>query len=264
MLTIGEFSSAARLTVKALRIYHEEGLLVPERIDPANGYRQYGDESFRRARAIITLRELGFSLAEMKEILSGCADDDDLARFLKKRLDEVDRELARVRETRERIRYFMDSAEDQGVKGSATIEEREVSDQWVCSIRYRGRYGEIGSRFTELFRKAGRWVSGKPFALYYDGEYREDADIEAAIPVRKEVSLAGVECRLLSGGRFLSIAHKGPYDRCGEAYKALFEAMRARGHETFVPIREVYVKGPGMVFPRDPARFVTDILMPLR
>lgn len=39
MLTMGEFSAATRLTVKALRLYHDEGILVPERIDPMSGYR---------------------------------------------------------------------------------------------------------------------------------------------------------------------------------------------------------------------------------
>ena len=263
MLTIGEFSSATRLTVKALRIYHDEGLLVPERIDPANGYRYYGDESFRRARAIFSLRELGFSIAETKAILASCADDDDMAAFFRKRLAEMDRELARARELRERVRYLAEGGDPPPLAGNAAIGERLVPDQWICSIRYRGRYDEIGPRFNLLFKRAGRFLSGKPFAIYYDAEYLEDADIEAAIPVRKEVSIGDIGCRPLEGGRFLATVHRGPYSRIGEAYKALFEELSRRGIEGSGPIRESYLKGPGMILPRDPERFVTEILLPL-
>jgi MerR family regulatory protein len=40
-LRAGEFGAAARLSSKALRLYAEEGLLVPASVDPATGYRLY-------------------------------------------------------------------------------------------------------------------------------------------------------------------------------------------------------------------------------
>jgi DNA-binding transcriptional MerR regulator len=39
LLPIGLFSRASLLSVKALRAYHEAGILVPARVDPATGYR---------------------------------------------------------------------------------------------------------------------------------------------------------------------------------------------------------------------------------
>lgn len=263
MLSIGEFSQSSRLTVKALRIYHDEGLLVPERIDPANGYRYYGDQSFKKARAIFLLRELGFSLAEMKDIFANARDDDDLALFFRRRLEAVDRELVRVRDIRERIRYFVENVEDESMGKNLEIRERDVSDIWMCGIRYQGAYADIGTRFSALFRKTGRYMSGKPFALYYDCEYRENADIEAAVPVRKEVSIDGIDCRKLPGGRFVSIVHRGAYEGIGEAYKALFDYLSAKSLVARAPVREIYLKGPGMIFPRDSAKFVTEILIPV-
>jgi DNA-binding transcriptional MerR regulator len=41
MFTIGEFSKVTGLSVKTLRFYHEEGLLVPTSVDDATGYRYY-------------------------------------------------------------------------------------------------------------------------------------------------------------------------------------------------------------------------------
>jgi hypothetical protein len=41
LLRIGDFSRASSLSVKALRAYHEAGLLVPADVDPRSGYRSY-------------------------------------------------------------------------------------------------------------------------------------------------------------------------------------------------------------------------------
>ena len=69
MLSIGEFSQTARLTVKTLRYYHELGILVPARVDETTGYRYYNEASYEKASAIAALKELGFSLTEVKSIL---------------------------------------------------------------------------------------------------------------------------------------------------------------------------------------------------
>jgi DNA-binding transcriptional MerR regulator len=64
-LLAGEFGAAARLSPKALRLYAEQGLLTPERIDPATGYRCYSPDQLPRARLIARLRQLGLPLARI-------------------------------------------------------------------------------------------------------------------------------------------------------------------------------------------------------
>jgi DNA-binding transcriptional MerR regulator len=64
-LRAGEFGAAARLSPKALRIYAEQGLLVPADIDPATGYRCYAPDQLPRARLIARLRQLGLPLARV-------------------------------------------------------------------------------------------------------------------------------------------------------------------------------------------------------
>jgi DNA-binding transcriptional MerR regulator len=265
MLTMGEFSAATRLTVKALRMYHEEGIIVPERTDPITGYRYYGDSSWRRAEAVKLLREIGFSHRELKEILSECSDDDDLGAFFSKRLEAVDRELDRMRGARERIAYYLERGKDTDMKRNAEITIKDSGEMSVCSIRYTGRYDEIGTRFQELFKKAGRYACGAAMALYHDIDYKEgDADIEAALPVRKAVSIPGVVCRKLPAEKLLSAFHYGPYETLHETYRAAYEAVKERDLEIHAPCREIYQKGPGMFFHRDPKKFVTELLIPVR
>ena len=67
MFTIGEFSKISGLTVKTLRFYHDEGILVPRSIDDQTGYRYYGEDQVEAARAITFLRGLELSLADIRD-----------------------------------------------------------------------------------------------------------------------------------------------------------------------------------------------------
>lgn len=264
MLTIGEFSSASRLTVKALRMYHDEGILVPEKIDPTNGYRYYGDQSWQRAQAVKLLSELGFSHRELKEILEECLDDSELESYLSKRLSAVKQELTRMRSVHDQLSLYMNSAKEPQMKSSPELQTKIIPEVIICSIRYKGAYSDIGLYFNKLFKKAGRYYRGPSMALYHDSEYCEgDADIEAAIVVSKILDLEGISCCTLPSQTVLSLTHYGPYESLGSSYRQLFEVLPERGLIAHTPFRELYLKGPGMIFPRKAEKFITEIQIPV-
>lgn len=68
-VSIGEFARRARLSVKALRLYDELGVLVPIRVDSASGYRYYDVAQLDDARLVAMMREVGVPLATVKELL---------------------------------------------------------------------------------------------------------------------------------------------------------------------------------------------------
>jgi len=68
-VSIGEFARRSRLSVKALRLYDELGVLVPARVDEASGYRYYDAAQLEAARLVAMLRQLGLPLAAIKELL---------------------------------------------------------------------------------------------------------------------------------------------------------------------------------------------------
>ena len=68
-VTIGEFSRLTHLTVKTLRHYHEQGLLVPYAVDGASGYRRYSVDQVPDALLIGRLRRLDMPLAEVRRVL---------------------------------------------------------------------------------------------------------------------------------------------------------------------------------------------------
>ena len=71
MLKIGDFSKLSQLTVKTLRFYEKEGLLLPEEVASDTGYRYYVSTQLLVAAHIKSLRQLGLSLDEVKRILKG-------------------------------------------------------------------------------------------------------------------------------------------------------------------------------------------------
>jgi len=67
-LTIGQVAAAAGVNIQTLRYYERRGLVPPTRRS-ASGYRQYSDDAVSRLRFIKRAQELGFSLAEIRELL---------------------------------------------------------------------------------------------------------------------------------------------------------------------------------------------------
>ena len=100
MITIGQLAGYAGVTIKAVRHYHERGLLAEPPRD-ASGYRRYNAEQAIELVKIKTLADAGVPLARIKELLA--AGPDEVAQAIA----DIDRKLAEraeeIRRTRERI-----------------------------------------------------------------------------------------------------------------------------------------------------------------
>jgi DNA-binding transcriptional MerR regulator/effector-binding domain-containing protein len=262
MLSIGEFSRVSRLTIKALRLYHEKGLLVPDLIGESSSYRYYGPRAAERARVIVQLREMGFSLEEIKVVLDDCRDDREIITRVKAKLAEVEGSLERFRAMKDHLEIFLESTAAQAARASFAVTVETVPDRLICGQRFKGRYADSGPRFAPLFQACGRRALGPPFSLYYDGEYMEEgADIEIALEVREPVEADGFSCRILPGGRGAALVHRGPYETLGRSYEKLYEYCRDQALAPKLPVREHYLKGPGMVLRGNPRRYLTKLMV---
>lgn len=84
-MKIGEIAAFFHVSVKAIRVYEKKGILVPARIDSDTGYRYYTVDQVQTLNALIELKTLGFSLSEIKGILSGDMESDQLLTSLSKK-----------------------------------------------------------------------------------------------------------------------------------------------------------------------------------
>jgi len=69
-ISIGEFARRSRLSLKALRLYDQLGVLVPSRVDQASGYRYYDTAQLDEARLVVMMRELQLPLKAVKKLLA--------------------------------------------------------------------------------------------------------------------------------------------------------------------------------------------------
>lgn len=87
-MKIGEFAEMNNVTTKMLRHYDEVGLLKPSVIDHATGYRSYEAEQSHYVNWIIILKNLDFSLAQIKEMLSGPIENERIIyELIRKRIE---------------------------------------------------------------------------------------------------------------------------------------------------------------------------------
>jgi DNA-binding transcriptional MerR regulator/effector-binding domain-containing protein len=265
MFSIGEFSKLTQLSVKTLRFYHEEGILAPAHVDPDTGYRYYNHSNVETARIIAYLRSLEFPLNEIKELLRS-EGETDLLDALERQHAAIKQRINQLRKAAKSLEQFIsDEKETRAMaKASDDVQEKVVEPQLVAGIRTKGRYSDCGRLFGRLGRSFGRHICGHPLLLHYDSEYREDdADFEACMPIRKAKSVDGVSVHELPGGRCVSFVHRGAYDQLGRSYAKVFEYVNDHKYQVLSPTREVYLKGPGMLFKGNPKNYLTEIQIPI-
>jgi len=143
---------------------------------------------------------------------------------------------------------------------SFDVEEKTIDTLLIAGRRMKGRYQDYGDGIKIVAKQVGRHINGKAMCLFYDAEYKEeDADFEPCFPVRKGSGTDEVSVRELPGGRCVSLIHKGPYDTLSESYRTLFSYIKEKGYKTLLPSREVYLKGPGIIFKGNPNNYLTEI-----
>jgi DNA-binding transcriptional MerR regulator len=269
MYTIGEFSTITGIPVRTLRFYHDEGLLVPAAVDPQTKYRSYDERNLELANVIVALRDLEFSLEDIRAILADCRDDADILDHLERQKESLTQKLRHYEGVVQRIERLIEHerhVREEAKMSAATYEigERHVEPMLVAGIRMQGRYSDCGQGFARLCKSLGRHMAGKPLCLFYDGEFRDgDANFEPCVPIRKAVSVDGIAVRELPAARCLTLTHRGPYDQLRSSYARLMKYVKDRGYEVQLPTREVYVKGPGMIFRGNPKKYLTEIQLPI-
>ena len=111
LLTIGEVAARTRVATSALRYYDELGLVKPK--ERTSGQRRYAPEAVATVAVIVSLREVGFTLAQIKRLFASRASSPGAWRALATRkLDELDTRIARAQAARLAIEHALHCPED--------------------------------------------------------------------------------------------------------------------------------------------------------
>lgn len=144
------------------------------------------------------------------------------------------------------------------------IEIKEYAPIKVVSIRYQGAYSDIGKYIGTLYKVAKNHAKGAPFNCYYDEGAKDIADVEVCVPVTGDINSSEVTVKTLPSIKAISTTHIGTYDTLHFAYTALTAYAKENDLELEAPSREIYVKGPGMIFKGNPEKYITEIAIPIK
>jgi len=259
-IPLGRFSLITRLSPKALRYYDERGLLVPGSKDICTGYRYYTAAQIARGVSIKALCTLGFSPAEIGDLLAARDRGEEAAieHLFAKRRGEIRSEVERLQQI-EALLVQQDAPLEVLYMSLSEPVTKELAPMRVLARRGTGSYAETISLFLGSLCKtvalpenvgAGLKVTGPVMTLYHDNEYREkDADMECAIPIAGKVAVKEeeMEIRTIPGGTCLSLVYKGPYSGLHEAWSRVQAGVEKNQFRMAGPGREVYYNDPALV-----------------
>jgi DNA-binding transcriptional MerR regulator len=244
LVTIGDFSRMTYLSVKALRHYHEVGLLEPADIDPATGYRLYRPDQVPTAQVIRRLRDLAMPLEDVRTVLNA---EDVAARnaVIVDHLRRMERQMEQTQAAVSSLRVLL--AQDQL---PIQVEYRSAAPLRTIAIRDRIAMSDAEQWWTEAFDNLHRLLAdcgaeraGPDGALYF-GEFFTEVVGEAVafIPVCGEPRTTGPAHPLRLPATELAVAlHQGSFGDLDKTYGALGTFVSERAIGVDGPIRENYL-----------------------
>jgi DNA-binding transcriptional MerR regulator len=247
LLTIGDFSRMTHLSVKALRHYHDVGLLEPAEIDRASGYRFYDADQVPIAQVIRRFRDLGMPVDQVKSVLDA-PDIGTRNEVIVAHLERMEDQLEQTKATVASLRAVLEAP-----LAPAAVEYRSVPATPTLAIRERVAAADMTEWWTGAFlelRKAlnetGSERAGPDGCLYPNEMFElEEGEMVAFVPVdRLTGGSARVQAYELPPVELAIMLHPGSYDELDQTYGALgtYVAERAIGVEG--PIREMYLISP--------------------
>jgi MerR family copper efflux transcriptional regulator len=114
-MTIGRLAKRAGVNIDTIRYYERSGLL-PEPSRRLSGYREYGPTDVARLRFIMRAKDLGFTLAEINELLSLSADRDvsGVKRRAEAHLEHVEQKIKELQRVRRGLKMLITACPGHG------------------------------------------------------------------------------------------------------------------------------------------------------
>ncbi|MEZ0094910.1 MerR family transcriptional regulator [Streptacidiphilus sp. EB129] len=229
LLSSAEFARRSRLSAKALRLYEQQGLLVPDEVDEANRYRRYRTHRLADARLIVWLRRLDMPLADVAQVLAAPAADraDLVAAYW----EAVEARFAAQRHLAAHVRELVSDHEERGIAMTGTVHTRQIPAQLVLTEQRHVTPEELPAWIAAAMERLHRAAApaGGPAApafVVYHGEVNHDSDgpVEVCVPVDPTAAAAAGQ---LAAPTREEAAHREAYVRITKAQVAFPQILSA-------------------------------------
>ncbi len=250
MIKIGDFARFSQVSVVTLRHYDELGLLKPISVDPWTGYRYYSVSQLPRLNRILALKDLGFSLEQIEEVLTGLTPDQ-LRGMLKMKRAEVEQTLLQEQERLARIEARLKQIDQETTMPNDDFILKTVPAMLIASRKATIPTnpqvpGYLGRAFTEVYdhiKQRGAKDTGPCLAVWHQAaDVYDNEEAEAAVPIdRRLPETERVRVYELPSIQVAAVVHHGDFENFKQEHRALLTWMEANGYRIAGPYREIYI-----------------------
>ncbi len=265
LVPIDEFARLTHLSVRALRHYHDVGLLEPTQIDPYSGYRRYRVEQSNTAQLIRRLRILDMPVPEIAALV-GAADTAVRDQLLAGHLDRVERTIDRLSAVVSSLQSLL-TTEPTPLVVNYRLADPTPAYAFSAVVDRGNIAAWCGRTFPLLYQvieEVGDDPAGPGGALYSDDFFTADAgEVTAHVPVSARAPIPHlVQPVVLPAARLAVTVHHGPFSELDRTYALLGTHVAQHDLIAPAPIQEIYLLGPDHV--RRPADYSTEVCWPVQ
>jgi DNA-binding transcriptional MerR regulator len=146
-----EFARLGHVSPRMLRHYDELGLLTPDRIDPDSGYRFYNVHQLGRLHRIVALRDIGFRLEQIRQILTQDISVEELRGMLRLRRAQIEQAVGEEQDRLRRVEAHLRALEWSDILELQDIVIKQTQPIRVAQASASGlTHADIGAAFGRL------------------------------------------------------------------------------------------------------------------
>lgn len=256
---IGMFAAMNRVTVKALRFYEEQNLLLPAYINYENGYRFYELSQIQDLHKITALKQAGFTLEEIQKLNNGC---DENAVLLKKK-SELLSKIADLTKQLSIVETFLTKKVDTI---SSPVLIKKIPKVTVAAMKstiesYDDLF-ELMPKMGALMEKAGCECSMPEYCFTNYITTTGEIIIETCeAVVEAKPQLEDLYFKEFPEVQAACIFHKGSYNNLSQSYERLLNYIEENSYEICGDFRESYIDG--VWNKSDESQWLTEIQIPV-
>ena len=271
MFAIGEFARHGRVSVRMLRHYDAIGLLRPAHVDPATGYRAYRAAQLAELNRIVALKDLGFTLEQVRAMLDEQISVEQVRGMLTLRRADLEATVAASTQRLAQVEARLRAIELDGRLPAHEVVVKHLPAARMAELTtIAGSFhpNDIGPVVHPLCAELGRRLITAEvtpvgrLTCYYEKTPNGDGavTVHAAVPIATEhgTDLNGLSITDLPAADHATLVRRGPMDAVLPAWQALARWIDNHGHHFTGPARELYLECPS-----DPTQWVTELQEPI-
>jgi len=267
MFKIGDFSKLTFVSIRMLRYYDEMGLFKPAEVDDFTGYRYYTANQIKPLNLIVSLRDLGFKVADIALVLEESSEEKQKEMLVNKKT-EVEMNILLENKILKKIDSALENLNKEKVNMSYNVKIKTIPSYKVLSVRdVIPTYSDEGILWDRICRiMEEKKISAEKvcYAKYHDEGFKEsDVDVEVVMEVKellkdgkgytfKETEPVKEAASILVPGEFSNIA---------PAFAYLAKWIEENGYTICGCSRQLTMKGPWNE--SDPDNYLCEIQMPV-